>query len=167
MYIKKQKKQNIKINRKDLYTRLNWSSQKLTRFFKKCKRIHQLSEVVGVARAATFSHYFTSTDIDEVANSLWSMFIDNIKDMKFYPLILMTLFFSSCASYEKFRLVTEEMEIPSKIYKADYDQTWKAVVQVMKKYNIAQQNPEAGFIKTRWIDNTAFVILLRAVFTFP
>lgn len=74
--------------------------------------------------------------------------------MKFYPLILMMLFFSSCASYEKFRLVTEEMEIPSKIYKADYDQTWKAVVQVMKKYNIAQQNPEAGFIKTRWIDNT-------------
>jgi hypothetical protein len=52
----------------------------LTRFFKKCKRIHQLSEVVGVAGAATLSHYFTSTDIDEVANSLWSMFIDNIKD---------------------------------------------------------------------------------------
>ena len=64
------------------------------------------------------------------------------------------LFFSGCASYEKFRQVTEELEIPSKIFKADYNQTWQAVISVMRKYDIAQQNQEAGFIKTRWIDNT-------------
>jgi hypothetical protein len=61
---------------------------------------------------------------------------------------------SGCASYEKFRQVTEELEIPTFIFKADYNQTWQAVIQVMKKYDIAQQNQEAGFIKTRWMDNT-------------
>lgn len=74
--------------------------------------------------------------------------------MKFYLLITQLLLFSSCASYEKFRQVTEELEIPSKIYKADYNQTWQAVIQVMRRYDIAQQNQEAGFIKTRWMDNT-------------
>ena len=64
------------------------------------------------------------------------------------------MIFTGCASYEKFRQVTEELEIPSKIFKADYNQTWQAVIQVMRKYDIAQQNQEAGFIKTRWIDNT-------------
>jgi hypothetical protein len=46
------------------------------------------------------------------------------------------------------------MEIPSKIYKADFNQTWQAVIQVMRKYDIAQQNQEAGFVKTRFMDNT-------------
>ncbi len=64
------------------------------------------------------------------------------------------LFLSGCASYEKFRQVTEELEIPSKIYKADYNQTWQAVITVMRKFDIAQQNQEAGFIKSRWMDNT-------------
>jgi hypothetical protein len=74
--------------------------------------------------------------------------------MKFYQYIVLMLFFNGCASYEKFRQVTEELEIPSKIFKSDYNQTWQAVISVMKKYDIAQQNQEAGFIKTRWIDNT-------------
>jgi hypothetical protein len=59
-----------------------------------------------------------------------------------------------CASYEKFRQVTEEIEMPSKIFKADFNQTWQAVISVMKKFDIAQQNQEAGYIKTRWMDNT-------------
>ncbi len=74
--------------------------------------------------------------------------------MKVYPLIFTLLIFSGCASYEKFRQVTEEAEMPSKVYKADYNQAWQAVIQVMRKYDIAQQNQEAGFIKTRWMDNT-------------
>lgn len=64
------------------------------------------------------------------------------------------LFLGGCANYEKFRQITEELEIPTKVYKADYNQTWQAVIQVMRKFDIAQQNQEAGFIKTRWIDNT-------------
>lgn len=74
--------------------------------------------------------------------------------MKVYPLIITLLFLSGCASYEKFRQVTEEAEMPSKVYKADYNQAWQAVIQVMRKYDIAQQNQEAGFIKSRWMDNT-------------
>lgn len=74
--------------------------------------------------------------------------------MKLMLFISMLLTFSGCASYEKFRQVTEELEFPTKIFKADYNQTWQAVIQVMRKYDIAQQNQEAGFIKTRWIDNT-------------
>ena len=74
--------------------------------------------------------------------------------MKFLLLITSLMVLSGCASYEKFRQVTEELEIPSKIYKADYNQTWQAVIQVMRKFDIAQQNQEAGFIKTRWMDNT-------------
>jgi hypothetical protein len=70
--------------------------------------------------------------------------------------LFLAVFFalSGCASYEKFRQITEEMEIPSKIYKADFNQTWQAVIQVMRKYDIAQQNQEAGFVKTRFMDNT-------------
>ena len=74
--------------------------------------------------------------------------------MNFAFIISFLLILSSCASYEKFRQITEELDIPAKIYKADYNQTWQAVIQVMRKYDIAQQNQEAGFIKTRWIDNT-------------
>lgn len=74
--------------------------------------------------------------------------------MKFYLLILAMMLLSGCANYEKFRQITEELEIPTRIYKSDYNQTWQAVIQVMRKYDIAQQNQEAGFIKTRWMDNT-------------
>lgn len=66
--------------------------------------------------------------------------------------IIFSLF--SCASYEKYKRITEELEIPSKIYKADFNQTWQAVIQVMKKYDIAYQDQESGKIKTRWMDNT-------------
>lgn len=74
--------------------------------------------------------------------------------MKFLLLIISLATLSGCASYEKFRQVTEELEIPTKVYKADYNQTWQAVIAVMRKYDIATQNQEAGFIKTRWMDNT-------------
>jgi len=74
--------------------------------------------------------------------------------MKFYLLIILIPLLNGCANYEKFRQVTEELEIPTRIYKSDYNQTWQAVIQVMRKYDIAQQNQEAGFIKTRWMDNT-------------
>lgn len=74
--------------------------------------------------------------------------------MRFYLLFILVPLLNGCANYEKFRQVTEELEIPTKIYRADYNQTWQAVIQVMRKFDIAQQNQEAGFIKTRWMDNT-------------
>lgn len=69
-------------------------------------------------------------------------------------IISIILSVSGCASYEKFRQISEELEIPSKIYKADFTQTWQAVLQVMKRYDLDKTNREAGKIVTRWMDNT-------------
>lgn len=68
--------------------------------------------------------------------------------------IASSLFLGGCASYDQFRYVTEEFEIPSKVFGADYAQTWQAVLQIMAKYDLELKNQEAGVIKTRWIDNT-------------
>jgi len=67
-------------------------------------------------------------------------------------LILFTI--GSCASYEQFKYITEEYEIPTKVYNSDFNMSWQAVLQVVKKFDLALQNQEAGIIKTRWIDNT-------------
>lgn len=69
-------------------------------------------------------------------------------------LLIFVLTLSSCSSYKQFQYITEEFEIPTKVFNATYDQTWQAVIQVMQKYDLALQSQEAGVIKTRWIDNT-------------
>ena len=73
---------------------------------------------------------------------------------KLTKLLLIPIIFSACASYEQFKQITEELEIPAKIYQADFNQTWQAVIQVMKRFDVAYQNQEAGKIKSRWMDNT-------------
>ena len=78
-----------------------------------------------------------------------------LNSVKIYLLYSITLiFFSSCASYEKFRNITEENEIPSKMFNADYAQTWQAVISIMNKFELSVQNQESGHIKSRWMDNT-------------
>ena len=67
---------------------------------------------------------------------------------------MLIIFLTSCSSYEQFRYLTEEFEIPTKIFQASYNQTWQGVLQYIKKFDLALQNQEAGIIKTRWIDNT-------------
>ena len=74
--------------------------------------------------------------------------------MRFYHLFFILFILGSCASYEKFRQITEEMEVPSLVFNSDFNQTWQAVITTMRKYDIAHQNQEGGFIKTRWMDNT-------------
>ena len=69
-------------------------------------------------------------------------------------LLSLSLLFSSCASYERYRQITEELDIPAKVYKADFNQTWQAVLQIMKRFDVSYNNQEAGKIKTRWMDNT-------------
>ncbi|MDA9793367.1 hypothetical protein N9B72_02160 [Bacteriovoracaceae bacterium] len=68
--------------------------------------------------------------------------------------ILFTFIFSSCADYARFKRVTEDIEIPSKVYKADRNQTWAAVLKVITKFDNAIVNAESGYIKTNWMDNT-------------
>jgi hypothetical protein len=60
----------------------------------------------------------------------------------------------ACADYEQFRRITEEIEIPSKVFKADRNQAWAATLKVMSKYDNSVVNAESGYIKTNWMDNT-------------
>ncbi len=60
----------------------------------------------------------------------------------------------SCSSYENFKNVTEDLEIPSQVYKADYNKVWIEVMKITNKYAREVYNQEAGVVKTRWIDNT-------------
>ena len=72
-----------------------------------------------------------------------------------FTVISMAAFFlPSCTSYKQFQHIVEEFEMPSKIFRSNYHETWQAVLQTMKQYDLAIQNQEAGIIKTRWIDNT-------------
>lgn len=71
---------------------------------------------------------------------------------RFFFLFLILL--NSCGSYEQFRHVTEEFEVPTKVFRSNYNQTWLAVLEVMKDYELELTNQEAGVIKTRWKDNT-------------
>jgi hypothetical protein len=61
---------------------------------------------------------------------------------------------AQCSSYEQFRYIAEEFEIPSEVFPFDFNQTWLGVLQVMKSYDLELQDQESGVIKTRWIDNT-------------
>ncbi len=62
--------------------------------------------------------------------------------------------FNSCASYEKFKRITEESEFPAEVFNFDYNQSWQATLEAMKRFDLAVQNQETGTIKTRWMDNT-------------
>ena len=59
-----------------------------------------------------------------------------------------------CASYENFRYITEDLEIPTQVYRADYNKVWQEVMKITNKYPREVYNQEAGVVKTRWIDNT-------------
>ena len=72
---------------------------------------------------------------------------------KFISILLLVLI-SSCSSYEQFQNLAEESEMPSEVFKNDFNQTWQAVLEIMQKYDLALKNQEAGIVKTRWIDNT-------------
>jgi hypothetical protein len=67
---------------------------------------------------------------------------------------LTTILLTQCASYEKFRYITEDFEIPTQLYKSDFNQTWLAVMQVMKKYDLELDSQDSGVVKTKWTDNT-------------
>ena len=69
-------------------------------------------------------------------------------------IIFLTIIISSCSSYEKFEYLTKEVEIPNRVFKASYAQTWAATVATINKYDLELQNQESGSIKTKWIDNT-------------
>ena len=67
---------------------------------------------------------------------------------------LYTLTLYGCSSYENFKYITEDLEIPTQVYRADYNKVWQEVMKITNKYPREVYNQEAGVIKTRWIDNT-------------
>ncbi len=69
-------------------------------------------------------------------------------------ILTLTLGFHSCSSYENFRHVTEDLEIPAQVYRFDYNKVWIEVMKITNKYPREVYNQDAGIIKTRWIDNT-------------
>lgn len=71
----------------------------------------------------------------------------------YIPILLISIY--GCSSYERFRYMTEDFSIPSKVFRVNFNQSWQAVIQVMKSYDLAYQNQDAGLIRTKWIDNTS------------
>ena len=50
--------------------------------------------------------------------------------------------------------MTQEIEIPTKIFRTPFSQTWLAVLSIANKYDLELQNMESGVIRSKWIDNT-------------
>jgi hypothetical protein len=76
-------------------------------------------------------------------------------NLQLYPFLAISfIYFWSCSSYEKFKFISEEQEIPTQIFNASYHQTWQALLQVMQKFELGHKNQESGVIITQWIDNT-------------
>ncbi|MBF0313218.1 MAG: hypothetical protein HQK50_10260 [Oligoflexia bacterium] len=77
--------------------------------------------------------------------------------IKWPSYLFFLMLFYSCSSYEVFRHITEDFELPTEVVNADYNQAWQAVIQVMRRYDLEHQNQESGVIRTNWIDNTTEV----------
>ncbi len=69
-------------------------------------------------------------------------------------LFLSSSLLNSCSSYQQFKYITEEFEIPSQVFNVPFNKGWQAALEVMKSYEREDENQEAGIIKTRWTDNT-------------
>lgn len=81
-------------------------------------------------------------------------FMAHISVVGLCVLVVTPLVFTGCSSYENFKYVTEDLEIPTQVYRSDYNKVWLEVMKVTNKYPREVYNQEAGVIKTRWIDNT-------------
>ncbi len=84
---------------------------------------------------------------------VFSINCSTVNKNKLFALIF-TILIGGCSSFEKFEYLTKEVEIPSKIFKTNYAETWSAVVATINKFDLELQNQESGSIKTKWIDNT-------------
>jgi hypothetical protein len=71
-------------------------------------------------------------------------------------IFLICLSVTRCGSYNQFKSVTEDYEVPSQVYKANYETTWGAIKIIIDTYNYSLElsNRISGLWKTRWSDNT-------------
>ena len=71
-----------------------------------------------------------------------------------YHLLFFLSLLTSCNSYQQFHHLSQELEIPGRIFRAGYGQAWQATLSVMKGYDLEVVNQESGLIKTHWHNNT-------------
>jgi len=69
--------------------------------------------------------------------------------------ILIAITFNSCMSAYVKSVGGDNDKIHRKIYIADFDTTWLSVVDVLKSQPMDISNREAGYIRTKWVENTA------------
>jgi len=71
-------------------------------------------------------------------------------------LLLSTLTMTyGCISAYKAAVGTDSSQFYHRIYAADFQTTWQAVLEAIKNNRIDVSNPEAGTVRTKWTDNTA------------
>ncbi len=80
--------------------------------------------------------------------------LKNIKIIPWARIIILSFILSACSSYENFKHISEDLDIPSQVYMADYNKVWQETMQICKGYEMDTFNQESGVIKTRWKDNT-------------
>ena len=70
--------------------------------------------------------------------------------------VLTFLNLTGCTSYDHFKNVTRDYELPSQIFRANYEMTWSAIKNIIDTYNYSLEisNRASGLWKTRWVDNT-------------
>jgi hypothetical protein len=70
-------------------------------------------------------------------------------------ILLIFFHLTGCSSYDHFKNVTRDYELPSQVFKASYEMTWSAIKNVIDTYNYSLEvsNRASGLWKTRWVDN--------------
>lgn len=77
--------------------------------------------------------------------------------VRFYLLMLIVLSVGlpACISAYKQMVSSEQDLVQSRVYKAEYNLCWDAVVEALKTNPMEAVNRETGMVQTKWIDNTA------------
>lgn len=70
-------------------------------------------------------------------------------------ILFLVIGLSSCMSAYKKSVGGEVEKKSSRIYLSDFNTAWQGVLESLKSFPIEVSNREAGYIRTKWIDNTA------------
>ena len=70
--------------------------------------------------------------------------------------VIIFICLAGCTSYDHFKNVSRDYELPSQVFRANYEMTWSAIKNIIDTYNYSLEvsNRASGLWKTRWIDNT-------------
>jgi len=71
-------------------------------------------------------------------------------------LLLAFFCLTGCTSYDHFKNVSRDYELPSQVFRTNYEMTWSAIKNIIDTYNYSLEvsNRASGLWKTRWVDNT-------------